>query len=48
MKKLTKPKITKLATAPKTRLVSAKPEPAQEKAAQCCAKNSRLVAGCHD
>ena len=48
MKKLTKPKITKLASTTKTRLIPAKPEPALEKTAQCCAKNSRLVAGCHD
>jgi hypothetical protein len=39
MKKLTKPKTVKCC-APKTK-------PA-EKTAQCCAKASRLVAGCHD
>jgi len=41
MKKLTKPKKTS-----KTCCQAAKPKP--EKAAQCCAKASRLVAGCHD
>ena len=25
-----------------------KPKPTPEKTAQCCAKSSRLVAGCHD
>jgi hypothetical protein len=43
MKKLTKPKPTKnCCQAAKV----AKPTP--EKTAQCCAKASRLVAGCHD
>jgi hypothetical protein len=38
MKKLTKPKADK----------SKKCCPTTEKTAQCCAKASRLVAGCHD
>jgi hypothetical protein len=39
MKKLTKPKPAKCcSTKPQT----------TEKTAQCCAKASRLVAGCHD
>jgi hypothetical protein len=25
-----------------------KPDPKQQKVAQCCAKNSKAVAGCHD
>jgi hypothetical protein len=37
MKKLTKPKPRKCC-----------PTPTKEKTAQCCAKASRLVAGCHD
>jgi hypothetical protein len=41
MKKLTKPKTT-LTTCCST------VKPKLEKAAQCCAKASRLVAGCHD
>jgi hypothetical protein len=38
MKKLTKPKTAK----------TQKCCPSKEKTAQCCAKTSRLVAGCHD
>jgi hypothetical protein len=43
MKKLTKPKPTK--NCCQAAKVS---KPAPEKSAQCCAKSSRLVAGCHD
>ena len=42
MKKLTKPKPAKNCC----RAAKAS-KPAPEKAAQCCAKSSRLVAGCH-
>jgi hypothetical protein len=38
MKKVTKPKLPPCCTA----------KPTKEKTAQCCAKASRLVAGCHD
>jgi hypothetical protein len=40
MKKLTKPK--------KNCCQAAKTKAKPEKTAQCCAKASRLVAGCHD
>ena len=43
MKKLPKPKPAK--NCCRAAKVS---KPAPEKAAQCCAKSSRLVAGCHD
>jgi hypothetical protein len=44
MKKLTKPKSKpNCCSAAKT-----KSAPTPEKTAQCCAKASRLVAGCHD
>jgi hypothetical protein len=43
MKKLTKPNPTK--NCCQAAKVS---KPAPEKSAQCCAKSSRLVAGCHD
>ena len=49
MKKLTKPETqikTDTTTSAKNCCQAAKPKP--EKAAQCCAKASRLVAGCHD
>ena len=45
MKRLTKLK-AETTTNAKNCCQAAKPKP--EKAAQCCAKASRLVAGCHD
>ena len=39
-------KLTKTKSSTKTCCSAAKSKP--EKAAQCCAKASRLVAGCHD
>jgi len=42
VKKLTTPKPKKNCCQ------AAKSKPAIEKTAQCCAKASRLVAGCHD
>jgi hypothetical protein len=44
MKKLTQPKSKPNCCS----AAKAKPTPTPEKAAQCCAKASRLVAGCHD
>jgi hypothetical protein len=38
MKKLTKVKLAKCCST----------KPTTEKSAQCCAKASRLIAGCHD
>lgn len=38
MKKLTKVKLKTCCSTP----------PSKEKTAQCCAKASRLIAGCHD
>jgi hypothetical protein len=47
MKKLTKPETTtKKNTSAKNCCPAARPK--LEKTAQCCAKASRLIAGCHD
>jgi hypothetical protein len=48
MKMLTKPKKPACCASP--RITTAPPSGAgeRESAAQCCAKSSRLVTGCHD